>query len=92
MKLSEATIKTKRQLLATIPRIFDPVYIVSPLILRGRLLFSQCCANDLNLGWDDELPDTLLKGVKEWQEKRSKCSPLSNSQSHTCQTIDEAEL
>ena len=76
MKLSEATIKTKRQLLATIPRIFEPLHIVSPLILRGRLLFSQCCANDLNLGWDDQLTDTLLKGVKEWQEIIPICSKI----------------
>ena len=67
-KISEAPIESKRQLLATIPRIFDPLHIVSPLILRGRLLFSECCSNDLNLGWDDPLNDTLLKGIKEWQE------------------------
>ena len=62
-KISEAPIESKRQLLATIPRIFDPLHIVSPLILRGRLLFSECCSNDLNLGWDDPLNDTLLKGI-----------------------------
>ena len=35
VNISEAIIETKRQLLATIPRIFDPLQVVSPLILKG---------------------------------------------------------
>ena len=77
--LSEVYINTKRQMLATLPRLFDPLQLLSPVILKGRLLFSECCANEFKLGWDDPLPDHLKRGIQEWQTVLTDCAKLEIS-------------
>merc|ERR1711911_246479 len=41
--------------------------LVSPYILTGRILFQK--TNELKLGWNDVLPDNILKPFEKWRNK-----------------------
>ncbi|KAK4315789.1 hypothetical protein Pmani_012997 [Petrolisthes manimaculis] len=54
---------TKRQVLSKISTIFDPLGLVTPVTLCGKLLLRQIilytCDKDRKLDWDDPLPKEL---------------------------------
>nr|CAI5865716.1 unnamed protein product [Callosobruchus analis] len=54
---------TKRGLLSAISRIFDPLGLISPVILRFKILLQQLW--ELKLSWDDNLPDAI---ANEWKQ------------------------
>ena len=60
-------IDTKRDLLKCIPRLFDPIHLISPLILRGRMIFSECCSKIPKLDWDSKLEGHLKSDVETWK-------------------------
>ena len=61
IKLSKLEILTKRQLISAVPKVYDPIHILTPLVLRGRLLFSKACSIRPRLNWDVSLPLNLQK-------------------------------
>ena len=48
---------TKRGVLQTLASIYDPLGILSPITLQGKLLFRELC--DRGLTWDHQLPEDL---------------------------------
>lgn len=60
---------TRRGLLSTVSSIFDPLGIVAPVTLPGRILLQKLCA--LSYGWDDPLPDVLQEEWQEWLVRAS---------------------
>ena len=52
---------TKRSILKTSGKIFDPLGLTSPITIQFKMLFQTICTNKFN--WDDPLPNDLLK---EW--------------------------
>ncbi|XP_044727788.1 uncharacterized protein LOC123291538 [Chrysoperla carnea] len=50
---------TKRNILSTIARIFDPLGIIAPVILQAKLMIQNIWI--LKLGWDDVPPDSVVK-------------------------------
>ena len=48
---------TKRGVLQTLASIYDPLGIVSPVTLMGKIIFQDIC--DQHLKWDSELPEHL---------------------------------
>lgn len=61
--LTESKI-TKRLVLSTIAKIYDPVGFISPFVIRIKFLMQELWK--LGLDWDTELPDKLCKEFKEW--------------------------
>ena len=59
-------VETQRDMMRLVHSVYDPLGIVSPYVLRGRI-FSQE-ANNLNLGWDTKLPEDLLKSFNDWHK------------------------
>ena len=55
---------TKRGVLQTIASIYDPLGIVSPITLQGKLLFRELC--DRGLTWDQQLPEDLRSRWKQF--------------------------
>ena len=45
---------TRKVMLSTIASMYDPLGLVSPCIITGRMLFQE--ATRLKLGWDEEIP------------------------------------
>ena len=48
---------TKRQMLSMVSKIFDPLGVLSPIIVFVKCLFQQCCRR--KIGWDESLPSDL---------------------------------
>ena len=57
---------TKRGALQTFASIYDPLGIVSPITLQGKLLFRELC--DRGLTWDQQLPKDLGSRWKQFCE------------------------
>lgn len=70
---------TKRGLLSTIGAMYDPLGIVSPFMLKGRLIMQDLCR--MNLGWDELVP----KGHKEeWEQWKGSLKELSGISVDRC--------
>lgn len=63
---------TRRSILSTIAKMFDPLGLISPVIVRGKIIMQKLAL--LQSGWDDLVPTQL---VQEWEEFFNKLSLLS---------------
>ena len=61
-------ITTRRKLLGTISSCFDPIGLICPFILTGKLLFQEAIT-DKTLGWDDPLSQDLRERIEKWQKQ-----------------------
>ena len=59
VSVPEKTDKTKRGILRFLASIFDPLGIISPVMLYGKILYRESC--DLKIGWDKPITNDLLK-------------------------------
>ena len=56
---------TKRIVLSQVAKVYDPLGLITPVILRAKLLLRKSCQTDQCHGWDDPLPKTLYE---EWKD------------------------
>ncbi|XP_067931070.1 uncharacterized protein [Watersipora subatra] len=66
---------TRRNVLSSIATIFDPIGVLSPLLLEGRYILQLACKE--KLGWDQELPKTLEDNWKKWRDQFNSVSGIS---------------
>ena len=57
---------SKRKLLKGLASVFDPLGLVNPVVVKGKILFQQSCK--LKLDWDSKLPDDLITNWNKWIE------------------------
>ena len=57
VKRSKVEKITKRVVLSIISSLFDPMGIISPVMVNAKILFQDTCK--LKIGWDTELPQEL---------------------------------
>ena len=55
---------TKRELLGSLARIYDPLGLASPTILAGKVLYGEVC--DSRLAWDKALSGVALDKWNAW--------------------------
>ena len=55
---------TKRGILSFLAKTFDPLGVLSPILINGKFLFQELCVE--NIGWDDELPPDKLERWNNW--------------------------
>ena len=55
---------TKRKCLSAAAKIYDPLGLITPFILRARLFIQTLW--EFEQGWDENLPDTMTKSWIEW--------------------------
>ena len=55
---------TKRDLLSLIAGVYDPLGILGPLILEGRLIMQELCR--LGFKWDSPIEASLKKRIQKW--------------------------
>ena len=60
----DAAEATKREVLAKVARIYDPLGLASPTSLTGKLIYRDIC--DSKVGWDAKLPEHLRKQWGKW--------------------------
>ena len=58
---------TKRVLLRTIAKVYDPLGITAPLMLTAKTLYRDTC--DAKVGWDKILPDCLKAQWEKWLQE-----------------------
>ncbi|XP_028405809.1 uncharacterized protein LOC114528390 [Dendronephthya gigantea] len=58
---------TKRIVLQTMARVYDPLGLASPYLLTAKVIFRDIC--DRKLGWDAELPKDLKDRWKRWLDR-----------------------
>ena len=58
---------TKRGILRGIARIYDPLGIAAPVLLKAKTFYRQACED--NLLWDKQLPESKAKQWIKWQRQ-----------------------
>lgn len=66
---------TKRFVLQTTARLYDPLGLLSPFVVRAKILFQEIWKR--NLRWDDVLPQQLLKEWVAWCEELANLKGIS---------------
>jgi hypothetical protein len=79
-------INSKRFLLQTIGRIFDPVGFLGPFVLRVKFLIQEIWK--LTLDWDDELPEDLSSTWDKWCNEVPGLCELKIPRYYFCGTFD----
>ncbi|XP_049294208.1 uncharacterized protein LOC125769517 [Anopheles funestus] len=57
---------TKRSILSNIARMFDPLGLISPIVVRAKILMQELWLQ--KAGWDDLVPDSICKKWKNIQQ------------------------
>ena len=78
---SEGEVLTKRKMLSAINGIFDPLGITAPVVLIGKILYSEVCL--LKVSWDDKLPKEIVDRWVNWIKMMKSCSTFSIPRSVT---------
>ncbi|XP_063636104.1 uncharacterized protein LOC134806710 [Cydia splendana] len=65
---------TKRKVLSHVMRVYDPLGLLGPIVVKGRILFQQTWRS--NIDWDTELPQTEASKWFEWFQDHLKVSSL----------------
>ena len=60
----EKKVLTKRNILSILCTIYDPLFIISPAVISAKFIFQQAC--QLNVGWDEPLPESLQASWEKW--------------------------
>ena len=84
---------TKRNLLSLLAGLFDPLGIISPMIVCMKILLQNLCCE--NRGWDEELEGNSSRNFHEWIADLSKIEGISISRciyERTKQEVLECEL
>ena len=66
---------TRRGILSVMSSIYDPLGLLSPVILPVKVILQELCR--LKLGWDDTIPDEYQSAWLRWLEDLPKLSQLS---------------
>ena len=73
-ELSSETINMKRLLLSAIAGIFDPTGLIAFAVLPAKLILQNAFRR--KLGWDDTLPDDMLREIEKWTHTISRVKDL----------------
>ncbi|CAB4031455.1 Hypothetical predicted protein, partial [Paramuricea clavata] len=55
---------TKRIVLRTMAKIYDPLGLAAPILLTAKMILRDIC--DSKLGWDADLPEVLKRRWEKW--------------------------
>lgn len=66
---------TRRGVLSTIASVFDPLGLISPILMKAKILLQLMCKAKLN--WDQQLGEGELKRWREWKGQMQKLKLVS---------------
>ncbi|XP_011859350.1 PREDICTED: uncharacterized protein LOC105556848 [Vollenhovia emeryi] len=67
MELTSTSLITKRSVLSSIAKLFDPLGLISPVIIKAKILMQELWS--IKLGWDDPLPLDVAAKWKKFVEQ-----------------------
>jgi len=56
---------TRRGILSIVASIFDPIGLISPLVLQGKAILQEMCKRGVS--WDDPIPEALMPRWENWK-------------------------
>ena len=65
---------TRRAILSTVSSVFDPLGLLSPFLLTGRMILQRICRDGCS--WDDPIPDDLTIEWNNWKEELTLISQI----------------
>jgi len=68
---------TRRGILSIVSSIYDPLGFVSPFILTAKKIIQELCRR--SVGWDESLPDDILRPWNSWLHDLPKLSQVKVS-------------
>ncbi|CAH0663689.1 unnamed protein product [Chilo suppressalis] len=81
---------TKRKVLSLLMRVFDPLGILAPVVIRGRIMFQNVWR--MNLNWDAVLPQPEVAAWNEWFKDLIITSQLQIPRCYNMQLIDPVAI
>ena len=87
---SESANPNKRGTLQKLARIYDPMGLISPQTLQGKLIYREICKK--KIGWDVEIDDELKKKLKRWERDLPSKVTAERSLVKFRETIESIEL
>ena len=60
---------TRRGILSLVSSVYDPLGMVAPFVLQGKVLVQELCR--WKLGWDDKIPDEIVLRWQQWLQSLS---------------------
>ena len=73
--LLNSKIKTKRHIWKLCPSIYDPMGLLSPYVLRGKLIVSEAC--DKVKGWDSPISQIYINKAVSWASEFDQIEEIS---------------
>jgi hypothetical protein len=65
---------TRRGVLSTVCSMFDPLGLLAPVVLKGKIILQTLCKD--HLGWDDPLPDSIRSQWEMWLQSLTQLTSL----------------
>lgn len=81
---------SKRSVLSTTAKIFDPLGILGPIIVIAKIIFQESW--QARLAWDDPLPENLQKGWVEFEDQLKNLSSIKVPRQVFQQNYDDVQL
>ena len=81
---------TRRGILGKLAKIYDPLGLVSPLTLEGKLVYRAACES--KTPWDAKLDDKLTQRWKKWERITPKIETTPRAIVDYREPVDELEL
>ena len=81
---------TKRGILSKVARVYDPLGLVSPCTLAGKLLYREACES--KVCWDSPLKESLAKRVERWENGLGNSAEFRRSLAGKREDIEEINL
>ena len=81
---------TKREVLGKLARVYDPLGLVSPMTLQGKLIFREACES--KTPWDAALPEKLAKLWEKWESSLPARVATRRSLATIREPVDAVEL
>ncbi|XP_065645500.1 uncharacterized protein LOC136075974 [Hydra vulgaris] len=70
----QTNITTKRGILESLARVFDPLGVIYPITLTVKLIYRKIC--DLKFAWDEKLSPELTKEWMPWKNTLQDLTPI----------------
>ena len=72
---------TRRGILSTVSSLYDPVGLISPVILKGKHLVKLLCCDGYD--WDEPVPEDIAASWLQWKESIPLLSQISVPRCYT---------
>ncbi|XP_076384470.1 uncharacterized protein LOC143263257 [Megalopta genalis] len=81
---------TKRTILSEIAQIFDPLGLISPIVIVAKLILQQLWQTQI--GWDQSIPQNLHTQWLQYRQDISKVGAMNISRCAISECLDDIEL